>query len=104
MAGGGQPLSPNAMLNDGLLDVVSLEEFTPGDIPAVVDELLQQPEFSGTFVKRNQVKTLEWISDSVMPVNLDGEPLTSKHIKFSVLPNAIKLVLPAHCPVVTNLD
>jgi lipid kinase YegS len=104
MAGGGQPLSPNAMLNDGVLDVVSLEEFAPGDIATVVDELLQQPEFSGEFVKRNQVKTLEWISDSVMPVNLDGEPLTSKYIKFSVLPNAIKLVLPAHSPVVLNLD
>ncbi|WP_394152316.1 lipid kinase YegS [Vibrio maritimus] len=102
MAGGGQPLSPNALLNDGLLNIVSLEEFSPTDIPAVVDELLQDSDFSGKYVKRNQVKTLEWVSDSIMPVNLDGEPLMAKHIKFSVLPNEIKLVLPSCSPVLVN--
>ncbi len=102
MAGGGQPLSPNALLNDGLLNVVSLEEFSPTDIPAVVDELLQGSDFSGKYVKRNQVKTLEWVSDSIMPVNLDGEPLMAKHIKFSVLPSEIKLVLPSRSPVLAN--
>ena len=99
MAGGGQPLSPGSFINDGLLDVVSLEEFTPTEIPAVIDELMQGDAFSGKFVKRNQVRSLEWSSDSVMPVNLDGEPLNAKQITFEVLPGAIKLVLPRLCPV-----
>ncbi|MCW8344471.1 lipid kinase YegS [Vibrio sp. ZSDZ65] len=99
MAGGGQALAPTAYIDDGYLDVVSLEEFAPSDIPTVLDELMQEDHFSGQFVKRNQVKTIEWESDSIMPTNLDGEPLADTTITFRVLPLAITLVLPTSCPL-----
>lgn len=102
MAGGGQALSPTSFINDGYLDVVSLEEFTPSDIPAVIEELMQDDGYSGTFVKRNQVKTIEWISDGIMPVNLDGEPIEATNIEFCVLPNTIQLVLPERCPMLVS--
>ncbi len=97
MAGGGQPLSPSSLINDGLIEVVSLEEFEPGDIPKVIDELMQQDDFSGQFVKRNQVKSIRWKSADIMPINLDGEPVQSRDITFSVKPGAIRLVLPNEC-------
>ncbi|MGF1776027.1 lipid kinase YegS [Vibrio nomapromontoriensis] len=99
MAGGGQALAPMAYIDDGYLDVVSLEEFTPSDIPTVLDELIQEDDFTGQFVKRNQVKTIEWVSDNIMPTNLDGEPLADTTITFSILPLAVMLVLPTSCPL-----
>ncbi|MCJ2376648.1 lipid kinase YegS [Vibrio sp. ZSDZ34] len=99
MAGGGQQLSPRALINDGLIEVVSLEEFEPSDIPQVIDELMQEEHFTGQFVKRNQVKSIRWQSKDVMPINLDGEPIQTRDITFTVMPSAIKLVLPNSCGI-----
>jgi lipid kinase YegS len=102
MAGGGQQLSPKSIINDGLIEVVSLEEFEPSEIPQVIEELIQQDDFSGQFVKRNQVKSIRWKSNGVMPINLDGEPVQSRDITFSVMPGAIRLVLPNNCDVLVS--
>ncbi|MCL9776702.1 lipid kinase YegS [Vibrio methylphosphonaticus] len=102
MAGGGQALAPTAYIDDGYLDVVSLEEFAPSDIPVVLDELLQEDDFTGQFVKRNRVRHIEWVSDSLMPTNLDGEPMADTTITFSIQPLAVRLVLPESCPLLFN--
>ncbi|WP_394131807.1 lipid kinase YegS [Shewanella maritima] len=102
MAGGGQLLAPEAYIDDGLLDAVSLESFMPSDMATVIEELQQKNISSGNFVYREQVKQVEWISESIMPVNLDGEPITSTQITISVLPQAVALVLPDRCPVLKN--
>ncbi|MFA0442218.1 lipid kinase YegS [Vibrio sp. 10N.286.49.C2] len=102
MAGGGQVLASRACIDDGWLDVISLEEFEPIDIPNVLEELLSEDTLMGRFVKRNQVKTIEWLSDSIMPVNLDGEPLSQKRITFDVIPSAIQLVVPNHCSLLSK--
>lgn len=97
-AGGGQQLAPEAKLDDGLLDVVALQNFPAEAMPQVISELINMPS-NGTYVHYLKVPWVEWVSEVDFPVNLDGEPMQAKHIRFEVIPDAIKLVLPIDCPV-----
>jgi diacylglycerol kinase family enzyme len=100
-AGGGQQLAPNASIDDGLLDIVALNSFPKEDLGQVVKELTD-PEASYTYVKRFRVPWAEWESDVEMPINLDGEPIKARKIRFEVMPGAIQLVLPDNCPLITS--
>lgn len=100
-AGGGQQLAPEAMLDDGLLDIVSLIKFPPTQVAQVISELMD-PKLNGEYVRRFRVPWVEWKSEMEMPINLDGEPITVKHIHFEVAPGAIKLVLPETCPLINQ--
>jgi len=96
-AGGGQVLAPDAFINDGLLDVISISAFSLTDIPQVIDEI-DNPSGSGTFIKYAQTPWVESASEMLIPVNLDGEPYSSHKIRFEVIPNAIDLVIHKESP------
>jgi lipid kinase YegS len=96
-AGGGQVLAPSALINDGLLDVVNISAFKLIDIPTVIDEI-KNPTDKGKFVKYVQTPWVVSRSEMLIPVNLDGEPYSSKTIRFEVLPLAIDLVIPKDSP------
>lgn len=96
-AGGGQILAQNAFINDGLFDVVIVLEFPISSLSQVLNEI-QNPSAHNEYIKSFRTPWLESESKTVIPLNLDGEPYKNKKIRFEVVPNAIKLVLPAHCP------
>jgi len=96
-AGGGQVLAPNAVINDGLLDIVSISEFQLTDLPQVLDEI-RNPTADGKFIKYLQTPWLESESEQLIPVNLDGEPYSSRTIRFEIVPAAIDLILPETSP------
>ena len=98
-AGGGQVLAPNAFINDGLLDVVGISNFTLLDIPQVVNELAF-PSENGKFIRYKQLSWIKSVSDKPIPVNLDGEPLNSSTLDFKIIPLAINLVLAKDCPCI----
>ena len=95
-AGGGQQLAPQALIDDGLLDIVGLEHFPAEALTQVIDELVS-PDKNGEYVSRYRVPWVEWESEDEMPINLDGEPISSNRVRFEVLPGALKLVLPDNC-------
>ena len=92
-AGGGQQLAPLALINDGLLDVVGLRDFSPQKLPSVIKELTD-PSINGDYVVRLKAPWVEWQCEVDIPINLDGEPIRAKVVHFEVIPGAIKLVLP----------
>ena len=102
-AGGGQRLAPEALLNDGLLDVLIVNRFSMSDVPQVLEEL-KNPGAEGKFIQRLKTPWLEGESDHEIPINLDGEPYAANQIRFSVQTGAIKVVLPPHCPCITTLS
>jgi len=89
--------SPNAYINDGLLDAVIILEFSLVDVAQVVSELLD-PTIKGEFVKRFQTTWVESIPKNMRFVNLDGEPYEAEKIHFEILPKEIEMVLPKNCP------
>ena len=97
-AGGGQVLAPQAYLDDGLLDVIFVQDFELTDIPQVLLELKNLGN-DGTFVKYFKTPWVECETQEQMPTNLDGEPYSSRHIRFEIVPKAIQLVMPMTTPL-----
>ena len=92
-AGGGQQLCPDALINDGLLQ---LRLLIAGELlPALVASLFNEDD------NKNIVSAaLPWLEIDApheMTFNLDGEPLKGKHFRIEVLPNAILCRLPPNC-------
>ena len=92
-AGGGQQICPDALINDGLLQLrlLTSEEL----LPSFLRSLLNNEE------NKNIVSaSLPWLEITAphdMTFNLDGEPLTGKRFRIEVLPDAIQCRLPPHC-------
>ncbi len=98
-AGGGQVLAPKAYIDDGLLDIFSVEDFPSAKLIQVIDEA-RVPGAEGEYVKYDQAVWAEFTADGrPMPVNLDGEPFSANRIRFEVVPGAINMVLPESCPL-----
>lgn len=100
-AGGGQRLCPDAIINDGLLDVAIL----PADMDLLAglrelldNELREDPDHQGLFV-RARVKALTVETPSTMHFNLDGEPMESRRFDIQLLPGRIALYLPEESPL-----
>ncbi|MBA0206929.1 lipid kinase YegS [Pectobacterium aroidearum] len=94
-AGGGQELCPEALINDGLLElsVLSAKELLPN---------MLQAWFTGSENQNMISATLPWLEITApddMTFNLDGEPLTAKRFRIEVLPAAIRCRLPPQCPL-----
>lgn len=97
LAGGGQELAPNALIDDGLMDITLVHPFLPHELPQVIDEM-QNPTETGQFVKHTQASWLEIDFPKALPLNLDGEPYRSRKIRFDVRSKSTRLVLPPNCP------
>lgn len=92
-AGGGQQLCPDALINDGLLQLRLL--IADELLPALVASLFNDEE------NKNVISAaLPWLEIKApheMTFNLDGEPLKGKHFRIEVLPHAIECRLPPNC-------
>ena len=99
-AGGGHQLCPQALLDDGLLDVRLLPEVPPRDFPAVLSALLHEGlDAIGRTVVGARVPWLEIETDELLQINLDGEPISAMQFRFDVLPQRLPTVLPPGCPL-----
>lgn len=97
-AGGGQILAPDARIDDGILEVLSLRNFSIKDLGQVIREI-NDPGLNGEFVMRFRLPWIEWESEDYIPLNLDGEPIRTKSIRFESIPGALRLVVPDQCPL-----
>ncbi|EIC83326.1 lipid kinase YegS [Serratia sp. M24T3] len=92
-AGGGQEICPDALINDGLLQLrlLTSEELLPSFLRSLLD---------GEENKNILSTSTPWLEINApheMTFNLDGEPLTGKHFRIDVVPNALQCRLPPHC-------
>jgi len=99
-AGGGITVCPEALLDDGRLDVVILPEIPAEQRLESLKELLTQ---GLSFVEREVVyRQLPWLEVSApagLSLNLDGEPLEGDSFRFELLPKRIHMHLPSHAPL-----
>jgi lipid kinase YegS len=97
-AGGGHKLCPQAMLNDGLLDVHVLPQLPAEEFQSALAALLHDglDAVRRTLVSA-RVPWLEITADEPMQINLDGEPITDTHFRFEILPHRLLMKLPADC-------
>jgi lipid kinase YegS len=99
-AGGGHRLCPEALLDDGLLDVRLLPQVPKEEVPEALRVLLREG-LDG--VRRTlvgaRVPWLEIETEEGLQINLDGEPLTDTRFRFEILPRRLQMKLPSDCPL-----
>lgn len=95
-AGGGQALCPDALLNDGLLDVTVVPELS-GEVATTIGTLVTSGK--GAALERVAVRAqLAWVeidADEPLTLNLDGEPVESRHFRIDCMPGRVRMHLPA---------
>ena len=94
--GGGLTVSPNASIDDHLLDVYAVGQGRLRDHVSIA-RLLR----SGHLVEHDRVhhltaRTLRLVTDEPLDVNLDGEVAATTPATFEVDRNALHVVVPAH--------
>jgi lipid kinase YegS len=95
-AGGGQLLCPEALLNDGLLDITVIPELS-GELASTLGTLLSEGKQAAIeeVVVRGKATVLELLAEAPMTLNLDGEPLQARHFAVECVPARVRMHLPA---------
>jgi YegS/Rv2252/BmrU family lipid kinase len=93
--GGGMRIAPEALLDDGLLDVITVGEV--GKLRFVTN---LRKVFNGTHIDDEQVRMfrasrVEITASRPFPVYADGEHLTELPVSVRVLPHALSVLAPA---------
>jgi lipid kinase YegS len=103
-AGGGVPLCPDALIDDGLLDLTILPELDHAARLDVFTRLLKQ----GASSIRAELVTarsswIEYESRDDLNVNLDGEPMVAKHFRVECRRHALPVRL-GESPLLSGPD
>lgn len=101
-AGGGYQLCPEALLDDGLLDVRILPAVAEGELTAVLRALLREG-LGGLrrSVVAARVPSLHVETAEPLQINLDGEPMSGTRFAFEILPRRLSMRLPPDCPLLS---
>ncbi len=99
-AGGGHVLCPDARVDDGMLDVGILPDVPRGERGKALRQLLKEGKMA--LWHHAVTARLPWVeleADEPVQVNLDGEPISGKKLRFEVLPAALEACLSEDAPV-----
>jgi len=101
-AGGGVPLCPDALIDDGLLDLMIMPEL---DRTARLDAFSHLLREGAAGIRAQLVTTrsswIEYESDDDLNVNLDGEPALLKRFRVECRPRVLPVRL-GECPLVLS--
>ena len=98
-AGGLANLSPDARLDDGMMDLWLFEGDTMGDTVQVAWDLLSGRHSQSERVHHLVFSELTLESESKTYVQVDGDPLdVSEQVSISVLPKALRVLVPQETP------
>ena len=99
-AGGGQALCPDALIDDGLLDITVVPELT-GEVAATVGTLVTGGKEAALerVAVRAQLAWVEIDCPEPLTLNLDGEPVESRHFRIDCVPGRLRMHLPPDSPL-----
>lgn len=86
LAGGGYEVAPDAVLDDGLLDLVMVLHHPKMDLIKAAAELKNPTNPENQYVYYRQLSEFTIEAEREVHFNLDGEPARKSKITFSVLP------------------
>lgn len=98
-AGGGQALCPDALADDGLLDISILP--APQEVVGTLKSLMAGGWGLDNLFVRERLPWVEIKTSEGLSINLDGEPLEGDSLRFSVRKGALKVHLPDNSPVLS---
>ena len=102
-AGGGQALCPDALIDDGLLDVTIVPPLE-GELLATFGTAMTEGKVAALddVAVRRQLQWIEIDAADALTLNLDGEPVEAGHFRIDCVPKRLRMQLPADCPLLAN--
>ncbi|MDI2591179.1 lipid kinase YegS [Pseudomonas sp. 681] len=96
-AGGGHVLCPQALADDGLLDISILP--APQELVGTLKTLLADGFGIDNMFVRARLPWIEIKASEGLYINLDGEPLEGNNLRFSARAKALRVHLPPDSPL-----
>ena len=91
--GGGFPIAPQAMLDDGLLEITAIPQLPTLELLAAgLEYALEQPHHSQRLASF-RARTVLVRATPELPFSVDGEPTRVMDAKFEVLPRCLRAVV-----------
>jgi diacylglycerol kinase (ATP) len=91
--GGGIRITPDAVVDDGLLDLCIVHETTRGELLKTLPKAYTGAHVKSPFVEMGRGREFHFEGEQVMAVYADGEPLTRTPVSFGVAAEKLKIVV-----------
>ena len=92
--GGGIPICPEAVVDDGLLDVVIVDDIRRAGIPAAFLKLMRRQVLTHPKTRFHRAERLRLVSDAPMPLQIDGEIYEDLPFDVRVVHDALRVFRP----------
>lgn len=89
--GGGFQIAPNALINDGYLDMYLVDDISKLKIFMLIFKLLNGTHTNNKLVNYNKIKKLSIYSENHILCNIDGEIIKDKKFEIEILDKNINL-------------
>jgi diacylglycerol kinase family enzyme len=103
--GGGMPITPTALLDDGLLELVMVGDLSLPEVTLRLPSLYQGTHVSKPKFERYAVRALEVrpLGDEPVWLELDGEPQRALPARFELRPHALSVTTGPRPPAFSRL-
>lgn len=92
--GGGIPICPSAVIDDGMIDVVIVDDISRAKIPGAFIKLMKRRILDLPTTVHRRVKRLKITADAPMPIQIDGEIYENLPFDVRVVPGALRIFRP----------
>lgn len=93
-SGGGLAVSPDAVLDDGRVDVIVVRDGDPGDIASLTAEYFAGDFFSHHLVEFRRAQSVKIIADPPLPLTADGDEVGTTPLSVCVLRERLRVTVP----------
>ena len=102
-AGGGQVLCPEALIDDGVLDITVIPELS-GEVASTFAALVKGGKRGALeqVAERVQAPWVEIDAEAPLTLNLDGEPVQARHFRIDCVPGRINLHVALDSPLLSR--
>jgi diacylglycerol kinase (ATP) len=93
--GGGRQIAPEASIDDGLLDIILIQERSPAELALLAAQVALGNHLSSDAIVFRRAAKVTVNSQPGMWFNVDGELVGNEPAEFEVLPRALQFVVAA---------
>lgn len=92
---GGIPVAPQALLDDGLLDIVVIPELSAADLAVLAAQVLVGKHLDNEKLFFCRASKVSIHSEPGMWFNVDGETVGNEPAVFEIIPRAVNFIVPS---------
>jgi diacylglycerol kinase (ATP) len=94
LIGGGRPIAPRALVDDGWLDVCAVEAMPVTEFVSLLGQVAAGEHLADPRVGYARVRTLDVAFDRGLKVNVDGQVFEAASCRYGILPHAARFLAP----------